>query len=314
MNNPLFFRVGIFATLFILLSGLSGSWLISTNALLFTHGFWIYGSMGKSALFGVALLVLLLRNRWQSINAPALTPWTAWGAVASTACLLPFFYGANQLLVTPLQDPAILWWRLLTHASLWAGVLLALGAAYPPRWLWQQIKLLRSELGIAAAGAVGFWLAIEWLFDYWPYLSAIVLKAVVFLLSFRHPEVRVLEPFGIQFTQFSITIGQYCSGIESLLLLSGLYAAIGVIDRDRLIVWKYGLVYFILLAGMMVVNIMRVYIIVEAAFLVSPQMAAKFFHTYAGMVLFLIYFMIALVTLYPHCLRSSHQVGKGNKL
>jgi exosortase/archaeosortase family protein len=289
-------RLGLFLFLFILLSGISGSWLISVNRLLFPYHFWIYGSMGKVLLFSSIVLCLLIKDDLLTLKVPPWKRWQTAGIALSLLCLIPFFVSARQLLTLTPATAGLL--TPLTHAWLIASVLMALCASFSLSFVRTFVRRYRTEVSAAIGAGLLFWIGMEKLFSFWPYLSQIVLQGVVLLLSLTHPHVQIVAPLTIRFPEFSITIGEYCSGIESLLLLSGLYFTIGIIDRKRLYFVRYWILYAGMMLGMIIVNIIRVYLIIQAGFLFSPQVAAKFFHTYLGILLFLSYFILTMSLLY----------------
>jgi len=304
LQTSLIGRLLLFITFFVIISGVCGGWLISTQKLLFTYHFALYGGMGKVLLFGTILLCLLLKDDFKKIKVSPLQRSNWLCIFGSWLFLIPFFWSATGLLSGP---TGINRWLLeiIAHLSLLAPVLLIFIALFPISFLVLFWKKYFKEVLTAGAIGIFFWLAMDKLFSFWPYLSKIVLNSVVWLLSFTHPHVVIVPPLTIRFPEFSITVGQYCSGIESLLLLSVLYIVIGVLDKKRLKLLRYIGLFIFLLIGMMLVNIVRVYIIIQAGFIFSPQIAAQFFHTYLGMILFLGYFLIIIKTLYPQTLQKN---------
>lgn len=303
ISSSFFHRVVLFVGFFIVESGLAGSWLISKQTLLFPYYFWIYGSLGKAVLFGVVVLAVLLKDEVARLMIPKWRPIQTLGIFTSILFLFPFFFSANQLLT---QTASPIPWTVAAHASLIFAVSTALLSCFPLSFFRQFLTKFKKEMLTASGIGIVFWIGMEKLFSFWPYLSQIVLTAVVWLLSLTHDSVRVLPPLTIQLQEFSVTIGQYCSGIESLLLLSMLYFLIGCIDRKKLRLGRYFLLYATMVAGVMIVNILRVYLIIQAGFIFSPQVAAKFFHTYLGILLFLSYFILTMSMLYPLVIQKTH--------
>lgn len=303
--TPFISRVLLFLTLFIVESGIAGSWLISTQKLLYPFGFWVYGSAGKVLLFSILVLALLLREQVQKIKLPSWRTYQTIGICASLSLLVPFFGASMNLLIAPTLVSMI-----IAHASLILMIFIAFLSCFPISFLKGFIHSYQKQIGIAVGIGIGFWVAMERLFSFWPYLSHMVLNSVVFLLSFTHHDVTIVPPLTIRFISFSITVGQYCSGIESLLLLSVLYIVMGCLDYKKLDLLRYSALYVVLIVGMLVVNIVRVYSIIQAGFWISPQVAAKFFHTYLGMLLFLSYFLLMISTLYPLTMKAHNTKRK----
>lgn len=292
--SPWVTRVLLCTAIFVFESGLSGAWLISTQWLLYPFGFFIYGSAGKVLLFGVLLLAILVRDRIGSLQ---LSPWRRYqtlGLLASLSLLLPFFVSARMILVT-----GALPWVILAHASLILMVAIAGIACFPLPVCLNFWRAFRRQILVAGAISIGFWILMERVYTLWPYLSHAVLNAVVWMLRLTHGQVLVIPPLTIALPEFSITVGQYCSGIESILLISTLYVVIGCMDYPKLSLGRYLLFYGLLISGLLLVNVIRVYAIIQAGLWLSPQLAAQLFHTYLGMLLFLAYFLFMMSTIYP---------------
>jgi exosortase/archaeosortase family protein len=50
--------------------------------------------------------------------------------------------------------------------------------------------------------------------------------------------------------------------------------------------------------GLFLVNILRVYLLIVIGASISPDLALTLFHTYAGIILFIIYFLLFWLTFY----------------
>jgi exosortase/archaeosortase family protein len=99
----------------------------------------------------------------------------------------------------------------------------------------------------------------------------------------------VISSMTLQFDKFSIRISEYCSGIESIALFAGLYILIGLIDWSRLNRRKFLIAFLPGLVILFGFNILRVFALILAGYYINPQIAFSLFHTYAGMVFFIIY-------------------------
>lgn len=310
-KSALFQRVALFILAFVVLSGLSGSWLISTNRLLFPFHFDIYGSAGKSLLFGIVVFFLLTKERTLSIPVPKWGRWN-WGLGGLSVVLLGAFFGlANQLLQfkTASEAPVL---TALTHLSLLGSGAAVTAGIFGVGFLREVWRRCRNEVLVTGALATAFYFLFGFIFQLWPYLSKIVLWAVLGLLQFSHPTAKVMPPLTIQLPQFAITIGEYCSGIESLFLITTLYLLIGCLEWHKLHKTVFFLHYFPLIIGMFALNILRVYVIIQAGVFFGPQIAAKLFHTYLGMILFMSYFLLFWKWAAPIVLQRTAPAGKEN--
>jgi hypothetical protein len=97
-HNPVIQRILLFILAFVVISGLTGSWVISTQKLLFPFYFAIYGSAGKSFLFGLLAFVLLAKNRLLNIKTEKLSLSHLLYALTSVLCVIGFFLAGQQLL------------------------------------------------------------------------------------------------------------------------------------------------------------------------------------------------------------------------
>jgi exosortase/archaeosortase family protein len=205
--------------------------------------------------------------------------------------LIAFFFLANELrqFHSFSQVPYL---SLATHLALWAsggGVLIGV---FGWKFIKMAIQTFWKATLISLVLATSFYFSFSTIFKLWPYLSAVVLWAVSRMLALTQDSVVIVPPLTIQLREFSVTIGEYCSGIESLFLISALYILIGCLERERIRLIRFILAFFPLLVGMFSLNIIRVYGIILAGLWFGPEIAAKLFHTYLGMILFLSYFVL----------------------
>jgi len=304
--KPLILRVGLFVSMFLFLSGLAGSWLISTQTLFFPFLFSIYGSAGKVLLFGMLAFLLQSRVTLQTLPvSPFERKQVAW-LLSSVGALGLFFLLANGLKgFTGWQEAPVL--TLVTHLALLTSGLLALIGSFGPRYLVLILRTCWKPALISLVLATIFYFAFESIFKLWPYLSSIILWAVTKMLAVTNPGAVVIPPLTIHLKEFSVTIGEYCSGIESLFLISVLYFLIGCLEWKRVKMVSYCAMYCPLIIGMFALNIVRVFGIIQAGVWLSPQIAAKLFHTYLGMILFLGYFLLFIKYVSPLILRPARK-------
>lgn len=291
-------RTAIFVLLFLVVSGITGSWLISKKSLLYPFYFSIYGGAGKVILFSLVSFFLLVKDNIFSLPVFKISRTQYAWLAAIPFFMIVFFYTTSQLLAyEKFSDVRVL--SFISHGSLWAaGVSILLGV-YGWQFLVQLKKTFFIQGVVSVVLALGIYFSFDFVFDLWPYLSKIVLWAVAALLQFTFESVTVIRPLTLYVQGFGVTIGEYCSGIESLFLISVLYILMGCIEWTKLRKIRYFLYFPPLLIGMFMLNILRVYGIILAGVWISPEIAAKLFHTYLGMVLFLGYFLVFLSWAYP---------------
>lgn len=310
LKQPIIQRMILFVVAFVLISGVSGSWLIATRRLLFPFYFSIYGSAGKSLLFALVTFFLLTKRRIFEIPVEKWRISHALLAVGSAASLGMFFVLANQLLrFSHFSDaPAI---ALLTHVALILSGVFITGAIFGWSFLWTICQRFWKETINSVALGVIFYFLFGFIFMLWPYLSGMVLVAVSFLLRLTISNIVIVPPLTIQLPQFAITVGEYCSGIESIFLITTLYVLIGCLEHERIKLFRFIVLYPPLIIGMFCLNIGRVYAIILSGLVFGPEIAAKLFHTYLGMILFMIYFFIFWKLAAPILIQTRQTVGKG---
>lgn len=304
LRSPLLHRIILFIFVFVVISGLSGSWLISKHTLLFPFHFWIYGSAGKVLLFGMVAFLILAKDKVFKIPTDKLSTKSVQYGIGSAVSLGVFFVLATRLLsYSTFADAPVS--AVATHLMLWVSGICAALAVFGFQYIKKVLQECWREFLVSFILATIFYFAFSTIFKLWPYLSNIVLWAVTGMLRLTYSNVTVIPPLTIQLPQFSVTVGEYCSGIESLFLITTLYILIGCMEWKRLRKSQFFLYYCPLILGMFVLNIVRVYGIIQAGIWISPEVAAKLFHTYLGMILFMLYFFIFLKYALPKLLKPN---------
>lgn len=296
---PLFKRVVVFLGLFVLISGLIGPRIIDSD-LLYRDGFAIYGGLGKALLFGLLAFVLLVRHkgfsltleRWRS----SLLFWIGGAAVSYMAAWM----GVGKLLA----DERTLPYLLIAHGGLIVSViLLAIGCFGLP-----DIKRLyaayKRECGLAIIIAGLFYVFLIGVYALWKPLAAAVLYSAQWLLSVSGVQAEIHPPITLLLDKFGVTVAQSCSGIESIALFTGLYIIVGLLDWHKLHTARYIWMLPVALLLLFALNILRVYLLILAGYFINPEIAFSLFHTYAGMVFFIIYSVIFWAVAYKFLLRN----------
>jgi exosortase/archaeosortase family protein len=140
--------------------------------------------------------------------------------------------------------------------------------------------------------AILFYGLLAIVYSLWEVLASIVLHSVKWLLGLSGLHSIIIQPRILLLDKFGINIAQYCSGIESIALFSGLYILTGVLDwnkfNHRRFLYTFPVALFILFG----LNIIRVYVLILAGYYINPQIAFSLFHTYAGMLFFIAYSLV----------------------
>ena len=193
---------------------------------------------------------------------------------------------------------------IFSHTCLLLGVFFSIIGFFDVDFLKKLWKDFYKQILLFGLIGAGFWMVFDYVYELWPYLSGIVLVSEVALLKLISPMVSIMPPLTIVLPNFSITIADYCSGIESIVLFSFLHLMITFYEWKRINKVRIFLIYFPLVVGLFMVNILRVFFIILVGMFYSPDIAAKLFHTYLGMVLFIIYFFVVWRFTYPFILKK----------
>jgi exosortase/archaeosortase family protein len=288
--NPFYTRLFVFLALFIATSGIIGSWIITTR-LLYGFYFFIYGNMGKMVLFSAIAFYLLTRGRRKDTRHMTYDKSNLFFVIGSLILVFLFFPVAKSLLGQS-SFYSNLPLSLLTHAIvIFIPILLALGI-FGITFIRKFIRKFAKELLLCLGLSTLFYFSIFYVWQLWPYLSALVLHIEYFLFSLSFSDVRVVAPLTLYVKNFGVTIESACSGLDSLFLFTALYLFIGILDwkvfNHKKLVWMF----FVAGIGSFLVNLLRIYLLVLAGVFISPVLAAHLFHTYLGMILFIIYFAL----------------------
>lgn len=292
--TPFMWRVIAFVGLFVLISGAAGPRIIASD-IFFSAGFGVYGSVGKALIFGLVALVLLVRTKPQAAIAPWRPALLGWG-VASVIAFIASWIAVGGLIAgqsTPLN-------LALAHGGLLLSVAFAGLACFGTRNLRMLYNVYKRELLIAAGIAAAFWVFLTAVYALWQPIATVVMYSVDFLLQLTGLTTAVIPPNQLLLDKFGITVAESCSGIESIALFTGLYIIVGLLDWPRLRRTRYFVVFPIALFLLMVFNILRVYGLIVAGYFINAEIAFTLFHTYAGLVFFMIYSGLFWAIAYKH--------------
>lgn len=288
----------VFVCTFLLLSGILGPRIISGGIVSRDH-FSVYGTLGKIVLFAIIAFLLLARRRTM-MKLPRWTLHHLWwfGASALTA-------GLSWWMITWLLNGYTGWWVIGVHVSLIMSVAFAFLGSFGLGECKKLIAYYWREIVIGLGAALGFYILLEGIYSLWGILATVVLHAVKVLLDVSGITAVIVQPRTLLLDKFGATVEQYCSGIESLALFSGLYAIVGFLDWPKLNHRKFLFAFPAALLGLFICNIIRVYVLILGGYFINPQIAFSLFHTYAGMLFFILYAAIFWKVSYLWMLRKN---------
>lgn len=182
-----------------------------------------------------------------------------------------------------------------------AGIILALLsssalitiAVFQMEYLKRFYKIFKNQLAIYAGASVILYAGIMLFQSQWFFFSSIVANTLYSALSQFYSVQYEASPGGPLMTikEFAVRIGPPCSGIDSMLLFTAFFAGLFAIDYKRIMKGRYALFFILGLIGVFFINILRLFILIIIGANYSPEFAVGMFHTNAGWVLFIAYFL-----------------------
>lgn len=299
--KALLIQTGLFLLLFVLITGTLGPWIVASK-LLYGFYFFIYGNVGKMVIIGSILFFLFIRKKLSSIPVVRYPRYSVLFIVFSFL-LIPVFFSWGEMLLlagSPEKNIPLFWGSHLLLVSI--PFFLLLGVFGLPKVV-RILQLFRREIFSCLGVTAVLYVAIFQVWKLWPYVSSVVLAVVSRAFSLTFDTVRVIPPRTLIVEGFAVKIEQACSGLDSLFMFSALYTIIALIDWKEFD--KRRLLLFAIpgAIGLFLVNIIRVYLIILIGVLWSPEVAIKLFHTYAGMILFILYFALFWKLSFSHLKR-----------
>lgn len=185
------------------------------------------------------------------------------------------------------------------------GIILFLGlAVYGFNFVKDFIVDFKRELFISLGLSLVAYVVVVLIRGSWVYLGYIVTHSVAFLLSLSFSDV-VLHYKGYNYDlgagNFIASIGDLCSGIDSMTMYIGLFLLILFYDWKVLDKTKMALIFVPGLLGLIFVNIFRIYLLYLVGIFISPKFAVGMFHSNIGMILFITYFIVFWLIFYKWC-------------
>ncbi|OGM10696.1 hypothetical protein A2Z22_05310 [Candidatus Woesebacteria bacterium RBG_16_34_12] len=301
-QRPFLRGILLFSVLFIFVSGITGSWVVSTR-LLYDFYFFIYGNLGKMVLISLIIFGLLIRSKLKELeNLPKLKSNIAY--IVLSFLFIPVFFLLGNNLLQYKSFTANILLSLLTHGVLILIPALLILGIFGVSFLAAFSKRFWKELSICLGISIAYEIAIFQVWKLWPVFSGGVLHAVRFLLS-PTSNVKFIEPRILVINNFAVSIEQACSGLDSLFIFSTLYLLIAILDFKEFNKAKLIGMFIPSAIGLYMVNIFRVYILIIIGAYVSADLSLKLFHTYLGMVLFIIFFALFWKFSYKWMTRST---------
>jgi len=186
--------------------------------------------------------------------------------------------------------------QLAILVSLGLAFMLFMVAVFDSDYINKFFKEFKKEIIIFIIIAIALYNALITFQRQWLLLSSGITTILAWLLSLFYSTVSTaMNASGgpiLRAQGFGVSIGPPCSGIDSMLLFIAFFAALFTLDRKIIRKWLYGLFFIIGLAGVYVINVLRLFLLMLAGIYISPRFAVGLFHTNAGWILFVLYFLL----------------------
>ncbi len=286
-------KTSVFIGLFILFSAIIGQKIVSSD-LLYKFNIFIYGGMGYILLFSVLGFILLHKDRFGDFKKYRYELKQIIFLFFSALCLAGFYILELNVSLVDINFISILFVHLLFLSTF---ILLGLGV-FGLGFINDFIKKFKKELIYFLIFGVVVYFLMNAVWSLWSYLSLVVLKIVYFLLKFISEDVAVIGSNTLIFDGFAAQIAEACSGIYSIFIFSSLYLFSIFLDWKKLNKLKILLVFVPAVLGAFLVNVLRVFLLMVAGAHMSREIALGLYHSYVGMIFFLIYFAVFWLLFY----------------
>lgn len=174
-------------------------------------------------------------------------------------------------------------------------------AVFNVRFVKGFVSSFKKELTIVSVMIVLYYGFNIFVRKVWYFLGGFVAHSVGFLLGLSFGDVVLVDKgynFNLGAAGFVASIGDLCSGIDSIGLFTALFVLILAYDWKVLNKKRMVIAGVIGLVGAILVNVLRVYLLYLTGIFVSPEFAVGMFHSNIGMILFIVYFVLFWLVFY----------------
>lgn len=284
--RQLLIKTGIFLLLFVIISFIIGQGIVASS-LLYDFYLFVYGGMGKVLLFCILGFVLFYRDRLLKLEEFAWEKLNFIYLVISFVCVVVFYLLELNVDSLSVGFLSIVFVHLLFLSIF---VFLVLGV-FGRRFILDFFKNFRRELFYFLIFGIIVYSLMFFVWKLWSYFSLVVLRANSFLLGF-FGDVFLIDEFTLSFNGFAAEIGEACSGIYSIFIFVAIFLFAVILDWEKFNKKKVCLIFVPAVVGAFCVNIFRVFLLFVVGFFVSREIAVGLYHSYTGMIFFLIYFAV----------------------
>jgi len=292
-SKQLFVKLGMFVGLFILISFIIGQKIVASE-LLYGFKVFIYGGMGKILLFSILGFVLLYRKKLSEIKFYKYKLKNLIFLLISITSVICFYILELNISFVSVSLINIILIHLLFLSMF---VFLGLGI-FGLGFVKDFFKKFKKELLYFLVFGIIVYSLMNLVWGLWPYLSLVVLKIVHFFLELIGFEVQIIGEATLQVKDFAAQIGEACSGIYSIFIFASLYLLVVFLDWKKLNKVKAGVIFLPAVVGAFFANVLRVFLLFIVGAYVSKKAALGLYHSYTGMIFFMIYFVVFWMIFY----------------
>lgn len=286
-------KTAVFLGVFIIFSLIIGQKIVASK-LLYKFGIHIYGGMGYVLLFSIVGFILVYRERLLKIESFGYKKTNLIFLVLSILFLTGFYILELNIDKVKISVMNI----IFVHALFLAVFGFLLLGIYGLNLVKKFFIDFKRELSYFLIFGIIVYSLMRYVWELWPYFSFFVLKAVSFIFSILTPDYKIIAPATIVVKNFSATIGEACSGVFSIFIFTALYLFIVLLDWNKINKKKAVFLFLPAILGAFLLNVLRVFVLFVVGAYVSQELALGMYHSYTGMVFFLIYFAIFWILFY----------------
>ncbi len=295
-------KTSVFLGLFVLFSLIIGQRIVASN-LLYGFKIFIYGGMGYILLFSIMGFVLLYKERLMKLKVFKYKKRDAVLLVISFVLLVVFYIVEMNITKIPINILNVILIHIL-FLSIFISLLIGI---FGLSFIKKFVKQFKKELGYFLIFGVVVYSLMYRVWKLWPYLSLVVLKITSFLLGLISSNTNIVNAEVLVFNGFAAKIGEACSGIYSIFIFTALYLFIILLDWKKINKARAGLVFIPAVLGAFFVNIFRVFLLFLIGGYLSEKIALGLYHSYIGMIFFLIYFAMFWVLFYERIKKPEYR-------
>jgi exosortase/archaeosortase family protein len=282
----------VFIGMFITFSFIVGQKII-TSILLEGFKISIYGRIGYILLFSIAGFILIYRKRLTEFEKFKHKTRDFFIIGLSFVLLIAFYILELNIGKIPVNIVNI----ILVHLLFFSVFLSLILGVYGLEFVKHFVKKFKKEICYFLVFGIVMALLMNAVWSLWPYFSLVVLKVVSFLLKFVG-NVNVINSNTLIYDGFAAQIAEACSGIYSIFIFTGLYLFAVFLDWKIMNKKKAIIAFVPAIIGAFLANILRVFLLMVVGAHVSREVALGLYHSYAGMLFFLGYFLIFWLIFY----------------